>query len=42
MFYAKTLTKLHDLTVYQTADHPTLSPDFCHPERRVQTAGEFG
>jgi hypothetical protein len=26
----------------QTADHPALSPDFCHPERRVKTAGEFG
>jgi hypothetical protein len=23
-------------------DHPALSPDFCHPERRVKTAGEFG
>jgi hypothetical protein len=28
--------------LYQTADHPALSPDFCHPERRVKTAGEFG
>jgi len=24
--------------LYQTADHPALSPDFCHPERRVKTA----
>jgi len=30
------------LELYQTADHPALSPDFCHPERRVKTAGEFG
>ena len=22
--------------LYQTADHPALSPDFCHPERRVK------
>jgi hypothetical protein len=28
--------------LYQTADHPTLSSDFCHPDRRVKTAGEFG
>jgi hypothetical protein len=28
--------------LYQTPDHPALSPDFCHPERRVKTAGEFG
>ncbi len=28
--------------LYQTADHPALSPDFFHPERRVKTAGEFG
>jgi hypothetical protein len=28
--------------LYQTADHPALSPDFYHPERRVKTAGEFG
>jgi hypothetical protein len=28
--------------LYQTADHPALSPDFGHPERRVKTAGEFG
>jgi hypothetical protein len=28
--------------LYQTADHPALSPDLCHPERRVKTAGEFG
>ena len=28
--------------LYQTADHPALSPDFCHLERRVKTAGEFG
>jgi hypothetical protein len=28
--------------LYQTADHPALSPDFCHPERWVKTAGEFG
>jgi hypothetical protein len=27
--------------LYQTADQPALSPDFCHPERRVKTAGEF-
>jgi hypothetical protein len=27
--------------LYQTADHPALSPDFCHPERRVKTAGGF-
>jgi hypothetical protein len=24
--------------LYQTADHPALSPDFCHPERRVNSA----
>jgi hypothetical protein len=28
--------------LYQTADHPALSPDFCHLERWVKTAGEFG
>jgi hypothetical protein len=28
--------------LYQTADHPALSSDFCHPERRVKMAGEFG
>jgi hypothetical protein len=28
--------------LYQTAVHPALSPDFCHPEWRVKTAGEFG
>jgi hypothetical protein len=28
--------------LHQTADHPALSPDSCHPERRVKTAGEFG
>ena len=28
--------------LYQTADHPALPPDFCLPERRVKTAGEFG
>jgi hypothetical protein len=28
--------------LYQTADQPALSPDFCHPERRFKTAGEFG
>jgi hypothetical protein len=28
--------------LYQTADHPALSPDFCQTERRVKTAGEFG
>jgi hypothetical protein len=28
--------------LYQTADHPALPPDFCHPERQVKTAGEFG
>jgi hypothetical protein len=28
--------------LYQTADHPALSPDFCHPERRVKMADEFG
>jgi hypothetical protein len=28
--------------LYQTADHPALSPDFCHPERRVKTADNFG
>jgi len=26
---------------YQTVDHPALSPDFCHPERRVKTADNF-
>jgi hypothetical protein len=28
--------------LYQTADHPALSPDFGHPERRVKTADKFG
>jgi hypothetical protein len=28
--------------LYQTEDHPALSPEFCHPERRFKTAGEFG
>jgi hypothetical protein len=28
--------------LYQTPDHPALSPDFCHPERRVKTADNFG
>jgi hypothetical protein len=28
--------------LYQTADHPDLSPKSCHPEWRVATAGEFG
>jgi hypothetical protein len=28
--------------LYQTAYHPALFPDFCHPEQRVKTAGEFG
>jgi hypothetical protein len=28
--------------LYQTADHPALSPDFCHPKRRVKTADKFG
>jgi len=28
--------------LYQTADHPALSPRICHPEWRVKTAGEFG
>jgi hypothetical protein len=28
--------------LYQTADHPALSPDFCHPDRRVKTADKFG
>jgi hypothetical protein len=28
--------------LYQTADHPAPSPDFCHPERRVKTADNFG
>jgi hypothetical protein len=28
--------------LYQTADQPALSPDFCHPERRVKTADNFG
>jgi hypothetical protein len=28
--------------LYQTADHPALSPDFCHPEQLVKMAGEFG
>jgi hypothetical protein len=28
--------------LYQTADHPALFPDFCHPERRVKTADNFG
>jgi len=27
--------------LYQTPDHPALSPDFCHPERRVKTADNF-
>ncbi len=26
------------LKLYQTADHPALSPGFCHPEWRVKTA----
>jgi hypothetical protein len=26
--------------LYQTADH--LAPDFCHPDRRVKTADNFG
>jgi hypothetical protein len=28
--------------LYQTADHPALSPDFCHPERRVILVSQFG
>jgi hypothetical protein len=28
--------------LYHTADHPALSPDFSHPERRVKTADNFG
>jgi hypothetical protein len=28
--------------LYQTADHPAVSPKSCHPEWRVATAGEFG
>jgi hypothetical protein len=28
--------------LYQTVDHPALSPDFCHPEGRVKTADNFG
>jgi len=28
--------------LYQTADHPALCPDFCHPEWRVETADNFG
>jgi hypothetical protein len=28
--------------LYQTADHPALSPDFCHLEWRVKTADNFG
>ena len=28
--------------LYQTADHPALSPDFCHPELRVKTADNSG
>jgi hypothetical protein len=28
--------------LYQTTDHPALSPKICHPEWRVKTAGEFG
>jgi hypothetical protein len=30
------------IELYQTADHPALSPDFCHPERRVILASQFG
>jgi hypothetical protein len=28
--------------LHQTADHPALSPDFCHPEWRVILASQFG
>jgi hypothetical protein len=28
--------------LFQTADHPALSPDFCHPEQRVILATQFG
>jgi hypothetical protein len=28
--------------LYQIAEHPALSPDFGHPERRVKTADKFG
>ncbi len=28
--------------LYQTADHPALSPDFCHPEWLVKMADTFG
>jgi hypothetical protein len=28
--------------LYQTADHPALSPDFCHLEWRVKTVDNFG
>jgi hypothetical protein len=30
------------IELYQTADHPTLSPKSGSPEWRVATAGEFG
>jgi hypothetical protein len=28
--------------LYQTADHPALSPRFCHPKWRVILASQFG
>jgi hypothetical protein len=28
--------------LYQTADHPALFPDFCHPEWQVKTVGGGG
>jgi hypothetical protein len=28
--------------LHQAADHPALFPDFCHPERRVILASQFG
>ena len=30
------------LELYQTADHPALSPGFCHLEWRVKTADNYG
>jgi hypothetical protein len=37
--WAENYQPVHEL--YQTADHPALSPDFCHPEWRVKTADNF-
>jgi hypothetical protein len=30
------------IKLYRTADYPALSPDFCHPERRVILESQFG